>query len=189
MTTLRLPKDEALTWWLQCGEAVLGRASTFREGGGGSGDADHERRITDRLYGLGPTTRRDATKARELGARWHRLEPMHRDVLALAYGVGPLRLREQVTDATNLEAWQAMERVFGQYAAVALYLAESVSDPHVRPGVGGPWRTPEAKHLLALAAANEQGTKEKPGPARVAAQNAVAAVTVALEVWWGTEVR
>jgi hypothetical protein len=208
-STNRIPADEDLTWWLMHGDSALGRSSSFcppeapseylpgerskcwyfldgispivHTRNVGPSRSMPERRITDRRFGWSEET--DAARARTLGRRWFALQSTSQRTLALAYGISLEVLRKQISAVSNLETWQAVERAFGQLAAVALVMAPDVPhDPDRRRRVdlslGGPWATQKARQLFALAAA-----KGKPLTDHQAAVNA--ALGVALADWWG----
>lgn len=152
-TAMTVPRDEELSWGLQCADAVLGCASAYREGGGGSRSSDYERRVTDQRFSYDRSPAGDVQRARRFFDRFRALDRQHRDVLALAYGLPASVLRQQVVDASNLERWQAVERVFGSLAGVALYLAPTAHEMPVRPGdldKGGVWTSAAGRQLIAF---------------------------------------
>ena len=172
---MMVPRDEELSWGLMCADAVLGRASAFREGGGGSGSNDYERRVTDRRFSYDKSPEAEVQRARGFCARFSLLPAEHRDVLSLAYGVTADACRGQIAGrnweevkgkgkrqrtehgfdpgAYDLATWQAVERVFGSLVAVALYLAPAAGEVPMRKADfenGGVWVSAAGRHLIAF---------------------------------------
>lgn len=154
-----LQADRDLLDWLQSGHATLGRQTTFREGGGGSGTNDHERSITDRRFSLGHSPDGDVGRMRKLARRWAALGARDRDVLEAAFADSAQVLRQAIAAVHGPGAWVALERVFGQFAAVGLYLAPGLATvrpaPRRRPSWddlahGGEWSTVRAHDFVRL---------------------------------------
>ncbi len=216
---MKLPAEPRLTWWLQHGEAAMGRSSAYcapsaptkrptpkqwearcaelgtdgemhAKGGGSRGPESYERGVTDQRHGWGCREDDDdpgrlasiadaeATESRHLRRRWRSLAASHRDVLFLAYGISYPSLSQQVLDASDPEAWQALEAAFGPLAAVALFLAPDVQ-PHamskVRTKNGGAWDTPTARHLIAMSVARGKALEAAQGAALGALDGALVA--------------
>jgi hypothetical protein len=203
--SIKVPRDDDLTWFLCEADSALGATSTFREGGGGSGARDYERRITDHRFG-GLTPLRaadgDVSRARRLRTAWGQLDQPHRDALALVYYHAPLT-KTAVAAAYNLETAQAVDRTYGGLAGLALLLVAEVGEgPRVRKrnfddlARCGAWRTPQGLAVVALclsACGCKKATEAQGGkPAALAVVCgkhelegvAAAALAGALAAWW-----